>query len=448
MTMPRGSLFGTSGIRGDEEKLFTDQFCFDIGIAFAQFLDKHQQAGPVAIGMDPRGSSPRIVNAIEQGLVSFGRTVLDQGASPVPAINYYLKVANIAGSMMVTGSHIAAGLNGVKFFAFKEEVSKRHEKEITQIYEENKKRIVYKRKLIHVDEENKANDAYEEMLVRLGIRYPRWRVILDPGNGAQSDLIARVLLRLGIKTITINDELQGGFIARDTEIEGAFKPLSEKVIKEKASFGVAFDCDGDRVILVDSDGQFISGDYIGSLIAKYGETETIVTPINTSQVAEYLGKPVIRTRVGSPYVIEAMKKFGAKFGFEANGGGISAEIMMSRDGGSTMIKIFNLMARKKKSLKEMVGELPCFYLWRLKVDCPISLNLRVINQAGEKFRGIKIENLDGLKIWLDKTTWILFRPSNNASEFRVFAEAKTKGTARKLGESGIQLVKEVIKNES
>ena len=445
--MPKGSLFGTSGIRGDEKKLFTNQFCFDIGIAFAKFLDKHQQVGPIAIGMDPRGSSPRILGAVEQGLASAGRIILDQGASPVPAINYYLIASNIAGSIMVTGSHITPGLNGVKFFAFKEEVSKKYEKEITQIYEENKKGVAYKRKQIRVSEENNANNAYEEMLVGLASSYPHWRIILDPGNGAQSDLIARVLSRLGVEVITINDELQGGFISRDTETEGVFKPLSEKVIKEKVNFGVAFDCDGDRVIFVDNDGQIIPGDYTGSLIAKYGETKTIVTPINTSQVVEYLEKPVIRTRVGSPYVIEAMKKYGAKFGFEANGGGISEEIMMSRDGGSTMIKILNLMAQKKRGLKELVRELPRFYLWRLKVNCPPFLNSKIISKAKEKFKGIRTEELDGLKIWLDKTTWILFRPSNNAPEFRVFAEAKAAETARKLSESGIQLVKEVIKNE-
>ena len=139
------SLFGTSGIRGSAEKLFTNQFCFDIGRTFAIFLDRHNQGGGIAIGIDPRGSSPRIKDAIEAGLIYEKREIFDQGASPVPAICYILKISDYyAGSVMVSGSHIQPHLNGVKFFAFDEEILKKHEAEIETIYKSIKNKIRYR----------------------------------------------------------------------------------------------------------------------------------------------------------------------------------------------------------------------------------------------------------------------------------------------------------------
>jgi len=198
------------------------------------------------------------------------------------------------------------------------------------------------------------------------------------------------------------------------------------------------------VVFVDEKGNFIPGDYSGALISKYGDTPVIVTPINTSQVVNYLGKPVIRTKVGSPYVVKAMEENNATFGFEANGGGFSKEIMMSRDAGSAAIKILNLLKKERKTLGELVNTLPQFFLYRTKVECPINLNPLILEKAKEKFGGMKIEEMDGLKIWLSKSTWILFRPSSNAPEFRVFAEAKTREEARRIGEEGIKFVRSII----
>lgn len=440
-------LFGTSGIRGPADSLFTNQFCFDLGRTFAKFLDNHQQPGPVAVGMDPRESSPRIKEALLQGLAFSGRKLFDEGMVPVPAMNWILRVSPVlAGSVMVTGSHIKEELNGLKFFAFKEEILKEHESEITKIYQELREKIVYQKRDIKVTREDKAGRLYGEMLIKLATKpFPSWKVVVDLGNGAQSEIIPKVLKRLNLKVIVINNTpIPKKFMTRDTEAGETFKEVANLIRSKKADCGIVFDADGDRVVFVDEKGQFIPGDYTGALIAKDAPGSSVVTPINTSQVVEYIGKKVYRTCVGSPYVVEKMKEVGASFGFEANGGGISAEVMMSRDGGSTMIKILNLMKKAGKRLEQLVDELPKFYLYRTKVDCPWELDLKVLQAAKEKFKSKKIEELDGLKIWVDESTWILFRASANAPEFRVFAEAKSEKEARKLGEDGIKLVKEVI----
>ena len=411
-------------------------------------LQKYGQLGPVTVGMDPRSSSPNILFSLEQGLNNESVQIVDQGTVPVPALNYILLATSYSGSVMVTGSHISSNLNGMKFFAFREEILKVHEQEITEIYESLKGKVLYQKKELLVNKENRANEDYQEMLVSLGLgKMPKIKkIIVDPGNGAQSDVMPKVLSRLGLEIVEVNASIQREFVSRDTEVEGVLVDLQSMVIKERADLGIAYDYDGDRVVFVDEKGNFIPGDYSGTLIAKHSPSGVIVTPINTSSVVDSIGKKIIRTKVGSPFVVQAMKENNADFGFEANGGGISSEVMMSRDGGSTTIKVLKIMSSTNKTLSQLIEEMPKFFLYRKKIDCPNSFNHEILSQAKKNFLGESFDETDGLKIWINKKSWLLFRPSSNAPEFRVFAESDSKQTAEDLGKKGIEFVKSTIKS--
>jgi phosphomannomutase/phosphoglucomutase len=441
------SLFGTSGIRAHAEDVLTNQFCFDMGRAFGKFLAAHGQKGKIAMGTDTRVSGPRIKKAFSLGLIEENYEVVDQGTVPVPAINYILlSNPKFIGGCMITGSHIRGDHNGMKFYALKGEILKDHEREIEEMYEKTKGEVTFEKKDVEIKGDEEARGAYTAMLIDLANKpYPKWNIVLDLGNGCQANIMPDVFKILGLSPVIINNDLDPkNFLARDTETEGTVSQLQQRVKSEKADFGLAYDGDGDRVVFVDEDGGFIPGDYTGSLIGKYNAGDTVVTPVNTSQVVEHIGKNVIRTKVGSPYVVAAMKKHNATFGFEANGGGISSDVMLTRDGGSTTIKILNLLKETGKGLRDLVNELPKCYLYRTKVECPRELNTTIIKEAKEKFRGARTEEVDGVKIWIDDSSWILFRPSSNAPEFRVFAEAKTEADAKKLGEEGIEFVKSFI----
>lgn len=437
-------LFGTSGIRGDAEKLFTDQFSFDLGRTFSIFLNGHDQNGPVAIGMDPRSSSPRIKKAFISGLTAGGREVFDEGITPVPAIHYITKKTNIIASAMISGSHIVGTMNGIKFFAFGDEILKDHEVEIEKIYGSEKEKVLHE-EVRGIKEESRANDLYVDMLIgQASLPYPKWKIVIDPGNGSQAIVMPKVFKRLGFEPVLINTNIQEKFVARDTEAGTGFEELQDAVKKEKADFGIAWDADGDRCVFVDENGDYVPGDYASSLMARHLDTPVIVVTFNASQVVEKLGKPVVRVKVGSPFVVEAMKKHGATFGFEANGGGIFANVMLSRDGGTTAITMLNILKKSGKSLRSTLDELPKFYIFRTKVDYPPELKDEIIKRAKREFNGIKTEDLDGLKIWPTSDSWILFRSSSNAPEFRVFVEAPTEVEAEDLGKRGIEFVKSVI----
>lgn len=443
-------LFGSSGIRGDAEDFFTNQFCFDIGRVFSIFLNNHKAGGFVAVGMDPRESSPRIKEYLIKGLQYEGLEVFDQGVCPIPSINWLIKSnASFSGGIMISGSHIKAHLNGFKFFAFDEEILKVHEQEIEEIYQNQKEKVLLDNiqdfKFEDVQIEDDARTSYIEYLVsRSRFSNFKLKIVVDPGNGAASFVAPEFLELLGMEVVRQNCGVQRVFLSRDTEVSGDFDELQERVVKEKADLGIGYDSDGDRVVFVDENGSFIPGDSSGALIAQSIKGDVIVTPINTSSVVEKIGKKVIRTKVGSPYVLKAMKDNGACFGFEANGGGIFNE-MHSRDGGRSSVEFLNILYESKKKVSELVASLPKTYILRDKVDYKWELKDTILAKAKEEFKGLKLDETDGLKIWLDNDSWILFRSSANAPEFRVFVESKSQSQADKLLKKGLEMVNNIVK---
>jgi len=139
-----------------------------------------------------------------------------------------------------------------------------------------------------------------------------------------------------------------------------------------------------------------------------------------------------------------MKEVGSTFGFEANGGAINSEIHFGRDGGTTAIKVLNLLKKLNMPLSQALSQLPQFSVFRDKVDCPFPLYSKIYSQAEETYSGKKIDKMDGVKIWLNDDEWLLFRGSGNAPEFRVFAESPDQQRSQKLGQEGLELVKSII----
>jgi len=442
--MPK--LFGTSGIRGPAETLFTKEFCQKLGVVFGTWLKNKGKSGWVAVAMDPRESSPRIKEDIIFGLATVGFEVLDEGVIPTPALTYFVKQSpHVGGGVMVTGSHITANLNGVKLFIDGEEVSKQQEPEIEGLFQSLEFKTQVSTPI--VKHETAAKDLYVEMLTDLAdLPYPKWKITVDTANGAQSEIMREVFANFGLEfSCTDYCDIQSPvFVPRDTESQSGMVEIIRDVLANKTDLGIAFDVDGDRVVFIDNLGRFVPGDFSCSLIAQDSSSSKIVTPISTSSVIDQLGKKVYRTPVGSTFVAAKMKEVGATFGFEPNGGGISSEIFYGRDGGTTMVKILNILKAKKQSFADLYSSLPAYYLYKDKVDCPPSQYDHIYAAAREKYADKQIDDMDGVKVDLGQEDWVLFRASGNAPEFRVFAQSKDKSRADKLGQDNMAWIKSLI----
>ena len=110
------------------------------------------------------------------------------------------------------------------------------------------------------------------------------------------------------------------------------------------------------------------------------------------------------------------------------------------------MKILTLYSKFEGSFSSMIAQLPKYYMLRTKVDYKWELKDKILEEAKKKFKGIKVEEIDGLKIWTDDQSWILFRSSQNAPEFRIFAESAEEDKAKALLDEGVNFVKEIIKN--
>src|SRR5260221_14044238 len=171
--METKKLFGTSGIRGSATELFTPQFCFDMGRTFVEFLKKRNLLSPIAVGMDPRLSSPKIKKDLFKGLATSEMELFDEGVTPIPSMNWLIKNTEVKAAVMITGSHIAPELNGLKFYAHDEEISEEDEREIEKIYYSLKAETLENGPL--VIQENRARDLYEELLLSLiKTHLPKW----------------------------------------------------------------------------------------------------------------------------------------------------------------------------------------------------------------------------------------------------------------------------------
>lgn len=446
--MPK--LFGTSGIRGPADSLFTKEFCLKLGMVFGQWLKDKGKSGYVAVAMDPRESSPRIKEHLLAGLATQGFEILDEGVIPTPALTYFVKNAPaVGGGVMVTGSHITADLNGVKLFIDDEEVDKTQEIEIENLFNTFEFKMQTATPIVKY--EQAAKEMYVAMLTNLAdLPYPEWKIVLDTANGTQSEIMRELFLNLNLDfDCTDYCDIQAPhFVPRDTESQAGMGEIMRDVIVHQANLAVIFDVDGDRVVFVDDTGRLLPGDYSCSLLAQASPSSKIITPISTCSVIDQLGKKVYRTPVGSTHVVAKMKEVGATFGFEPNGGGISSEIFWGRDGGTTLVKLLNLLKNSGQHLSQLYSSLPQYYLFKDKVDCPIDKYDQIYTQTREKYAIKDIEDLDGIKVNLGNEDWILFRASGNAPEFRVFAQSKDKSKVEKLGQEGITWVKSLIHPEA
>lgn len=309
--------FGTSGVRGLVTEM-TDVVCYHFTAAFLMYLQETQQwqkGQQVLIGGDLRSSTVRIVGACMQACRDLGGEVVYAGLTPSPAVARY-GFANGIPSLMVTGSHIPDDRNGIKFNTPTGEILKADESGITrqivkipyQLFDSNEM-------LVHAEPLPDVNVNVEAEYVRryvdfFGLALKGMRVGVYQHSSVGRDVIVQVLTSLGAQVTSLGRSER--FIPVDTE---AIRIEDVALAKEWASSAafdsiVSADGDADRPLLSDENGQWLRGDILGVLCARFLGCLDVVTPVSSNTAVEKSGwfDSVSRTKIGSPYVIEGMSK--------------------------------------------------------------------------------------------------------------------------------------------
>ncbi len=449
-------LFGTNGIRGVVGKDMTAELAVRVGKA----IGTHFEGGPVALARDTRLSGPMLSLAVASGLMAAGCEVIDLGVVPTPCAQFYVHtLGTLKGGVVITASHNPREFNGIKAVdVHGMEMDRKEEEAIEAIYSEGRYRTADWSRVGSVRTDGSAIDRYLGGIVSKvdveAIRKRAFTVVADPGNGAGTVTTPYLLRDLGCKVISLNGQPDGAFPGRPPEpTQEHLGDLMRLVVQAHADLGVAHDGDADRAIFVDEKGSFLYGDKSFALLARAelrARGGLVVTPVSTSSViddvAREAGGTVRRTRVGSPIVAHVMFSDGAAFGGEENGGVIFPEHQFCRDGGMSLAKMLDYLAREGKPLTALVAALPQYSLAKEGLEVPVERRQAVLDVIVRLAKDRTVDTLDGVKIH-EPDGWVLVRPSGTEPLFRVYAEAKSPERAKALAKEGLDLIRQALSEE-
>ncbi|HSV32048.1 MAG TPA: hypothetical protein VLH40_08530, partial [Atribacteraceae bacterium] len=299
-------------------------------------------------------------------------------------------------------------------------------------------------------------DYLEAILERVNvsrIRDCRFRVVVDCANGSPSLITPQLLSELGCRVVSLNAHPDGRFPGRNPEpIPQNLGDITTLMKHGDFQVGFAQDGDGDRLIVIQENGEFVSGDASVSLVAKDLAERNIPGPLVTTVATTHLLQEIARqtnrgfmaTAVGDLVVAQALQEHGGIFGCEENGGMIFPDFVWGRDGAIAAAWILNIMAERDKPLSDMLRDLPAYYQVKRKVVVSADKKPAIIERidrvtAQEKNR----ITIDGFKVVYDDGSWLLIRPSGTEPLFRVFAESKDPQRAEALVNQYLKIIDDV-----
>ncbi|MEJ1991727.1 MAG: phosphomannomutase [Maritimibacter sp.] len=441
--------FGTSGLRG----LVTELDDATVAAWTRAFIAACPPEGALFVGRDLRPSSPRIAETVLATAEAAGVDTVDCGVLPTPALA--LAAAGQA-AVMVTGSHIPADRNGLKFYVPAGEISKVEEAAISAAYGAEASDAAQ-------PGQRQSRDALGDYAARYigafgGDALAGLRIGVYQHSSVARDVMVDVLAGLGATPVPL--ARSESFIPVDTEaVDQETRDMLAGWCKEhQLDALVSTDGDADRPMLTDASGQVIPGDVLGVLTAQSLGADHVVTPVSSNSMVNLLFPDAVLTRIGSPYVIAGMDEVqvanpeAKTVGFEANGGfllGFEAQAgagalapLATRD--SLLPIIAPLVAAKGQGLAALVTALPPRFtaadrLQEIDRAGAAAFLTRLDGSDSERaaflapFGGeTGLDRTDGLRMSLEGGRVLHLRPSGNAPEFRVYVEADSAEAAREL----------------
>lgn len=357
--------FGTDGIRGKVgEAPVTAEFILKLGWAAGRVLARGSQRGSVLIGKDTRISGYLFESALQAGLSSAGVDVKLLGPMPTPAIAYLTRTFHAQAGIVISASHNPYYDNGIKFFSgegtkLPDEVEFAIEAEMDKPMQTVDSSLLGKAERI-VDAAGRYIE-YCKSTVPLGLELRGLSVVVDCANGATYHVSPNVLKELGatvIKLGTAPDGLNINKACGSTDLNA----VREAVMQHGADLGIAFDGDGDRVIMVDGRGEAVDGDELLFIIAQARSRAgtlrgpvvgTLMSNLGLEKALEESGCGFKRAKVGDRYVLEMMQESGSVLGGESSGHIICLDKATTGDGTVSALQVLAVMADTGRALHEL-----------------------------------------------------------------------------------------------
>lgn len=361
-------LFGTDGIRGEAGQFPLDKATVrTIGFSLASHLAKNGDVTEIVIGRDTRESGESIERALIEGASAAGAKCLPAGVITTPGVAYLTRALQAAAGVVISASHNPYQDNGIKIFA---PTGRKMDDSVERLIESDVFANVLPpapktRKPVSPQLEEILRQDYLNFLanrVGAGLALQELTIVVDCANGASCLLAPALFSRLGAKVIAINASPDGRNINHDC---GSLHidSLRERVVKERADLGVAFDGDADRALFVDALGNYVDGDATLWALATYLQSHgrlkddivvaTVMSNIGLEIALKSAGIRLVRADVGDKFVLEELLRLDASLGGEQSGHIILPELSLAGDGMITAVCLLRAIRESGKTLSQM-----------------------------------------------------------------------------------------------
>ena len=461
--------FGTDGWRG----VIADDFTFDNLALVAQATAEYFETVPdcertVLVGYDVRFLSPQFASTVAEILAGNGfRVLLMDRAYPTPYVSFEVQRLGLVGGIVITASHNPANFNG---FKVKAAYGGSATPMITSQIESRIGQNPVRRSKTGI-EKVPPTPEYTRRLQSLvdwdRITSSDLQVVIDSMHGCGGRLLEDMLAgsRCTVQTIrSTPDPLFGGI--HPEPMMPQLEPLAQLVASSGSDIGLATDGDADRLGVVSDKGQFISTLQVLPLLLLHvyrnrGWRGAVAHTFSQSQligrIASALDVEIFETPIGFKNIADLMLRQSILISGEESGGIGLSRHLPERDGLLIHLLLLDLLARREKSLSELILEMwhefGEFHYDRRDLHLPLQESKRLIeiltNQPQEQFCGRSIrelQTLDGAKFMLDEDSWILFRRSGTEPVLRIYCEAPTQEATTEILENGVRFVEQFARS--
>ena len=435
------AIFKAYDIRGVYPDQLDEEAAWKIGYASARFLRSllrgyqrgQRNAQSLCVGRDMRTHSEKISQALIEGMNATGTNVLDIGMIDTPQIYFAINYLGTCGGVQVTASHNPATYNGFKISGIAAkpigvETGLQDIQHIATALPHTKARGT------GTVEKYDLTDEYKSHVLKFRRPSPKdLKIAVDASNGMAGKMVPAIFGDLPTKIVPINFEHKGKFKHEPNPlVEKNLDDVKKTAKKEKCDFGICFDGDADRLMMVDQKGKNIGCDLMTALMAPYflkvNPRATVVYDLRSSwvvveEIIKNGGTPR-RERVGHSFMKKAMRDSHAVFGGELSGHFYYRDNYCADSALITLVHVLNIVGEASVPISELVRPLRRYHQSG-EINFKVENKQEKMDGLARKYSDAKIDQLDGVTIQY-KNWWFNCRPSNTEPLLRLNVEAKSK----------------------
>ena len=440
--------FGTDGIRGRVgDAPVTADFMLRLGRAAGKVLADGDSRS-VVIGKDTRISGYMFESALEAGLAAAGANVALLGPMPTPAIAYLTRTLHACAGIVISASHNPFYDNGIKFFSAEgeklpDDVEAAIEAELDQPFSTVSSETMGK--AVRIDDAAGRYIEFCKGTIPFSIMFRSLKIVVDCANGATYRVGPAVLEELGAEVIAIGNEPDGLNINDGC---GSTYPefVSKAVLEHGADVGIALDGDGDRVIMVDANGETVNGDELLYILAtarqdkgelQGGVVGTVMTNFGLELALKARNIPFMRTPVGDRHVHRALVSNGWTLGGEASGHLLCLDRTSTGDGIVSALQILEVMVSTGKGLSELTTDVQ--KLPQVMINVPVNGQVTDLADSDTINKAVK-----SVQDQLGETGRVILRPSGTEPVIRVTLEGTNEAQVYQLAQELAEVVQKEL----